>query len=412
MIFPSLIFAAVGIAALVHFGGIALLFWRSRDTGRSIPHGRPPITILRPACGIENYVEETLASAFALDYPDYEIVFCVAEQKDPVIPLIRRLMDDHPQVPTRLLVGDDRISINPKLNNLVKGWHAAGHEWVVMTDSNVLMPPDYLDRVLERWQPDTGLVCSPPVGTRPEGLGADLECAFLNTYQARWQLIADALGTAYAQGKTMFWRRDYLDEAGSIEALASEPAEDAASTKLIRAAGRKVRLVIRPFPQPLGRRVVREVWRRQMRWARLRRSSFPAVYAPEAVSGGFFPLVGAAALVAMEALPIGGFIGLLVAWYGAELLLARRYDWPVSPRILGLIVVRDLLLFPLWIVGWTGNTFVWRGNAMDIKTEVTPLRRLVERWSTSRVIRSAVALATGRRPMANMERGNGAPPGG
>ena len=148
-------------------------------------------------------------------------------------------------------------------------------------------------------------MCSPPVGTRPDGVGAELECAFLNTYQARWQLIADALGTAYAQGKTMFWRRDYLDEGGSIEALAAEPAEDAASTKLIRAAGRKVRLVVHPFPQPLGHRAIGDVWRRQMRWARLRRSSFPLVYAPEAVSGGFFPLLGAVALTAMGALPIG-----------------------------------------------------------------------------------------------------------
>ncbi len=412
MILLSLIFATVGVAALVHFGGIAILFARSRPPAKPAAHARPSITILRPACGIENHVEETLASALALDYPDYEIVFCVAAERDPVIPLIRRLMDAHPQVPTRLLVGDDRISINPKLNNLVKGWHAAAHDWIVMTDSNVLMPTDYLDRVLERWEPDTGLVCSPPVGTRPEGFGADLECAFLNTYQARWQLIADALGTAYAQGKTMFWRRQYLDEAGSIEALAAEPAEDAASTKLIRAAGRKVRLVIHPFPQPLGRRPVRDVWRRQIRWARLRRSSFPLVYAPEALSGAFFPLLGTAALVAMGALSIGWFIGLGVAWYGAELALARRYDWPVSPRILALMIVRDLLLFPLWIVGWTGNTFVWRGNAMDIKNEGTPLRRLVERWGASRMIRSAVAFATGRRPMPNMERGNGAPPGG
>jgi ceramide glucosyltransferase len=412
MILLTLIFAAVGIAALVHFGGIALLFWRSRGATGQKPYGRPPVTVLRPACGIENYVEETLASAFALDYQDYEIVSCVADERDPVIPLIRRLMNEHPHVRSRLLVGDDRISINPKLNNLVKGWHAAANDWIVMTDSNVLMPPDYLDRVLERWQPDTGLVCSPPVGIRPEGVGADLECAFLNTYQARWQLIADALGTAFAQGKTMFWRRDYLDEGGSIEALAAEPAEDAASTKLIRAAGRKVRLVIHPFPQPLGRRAVSDVWRRQMRWARLRRSSFPLVYAPEAVSGGFFPLLGAAVLVAMGALPIGWLVGLAIAWYAAEMALARRYDWPMSTRILALMILRDLLLFPLWVVGWTGNTFVWRGNAMDIKNEETPLRRLVERWSTSRVVRSAVALATGKRAVANLERGNGAPPGG
>ena len=87
--------------------------------------GRPPISILRPACGIENHIEETLTSAFDIDYHDYEIVFCVADRRDPVIPLIERLMDEHPKVASRLLIGDDRISINPKLNNLVKGWHAA-----------------------------------------------------------------------------------------------------------------------------------------------------------------------------------------------------------------------------------------------------------------------------------------------
>ena len=75
-------------------------------------------------------------------------------------------------------------------------------------------------------------------------------------------------------------------------------------------------------------------------------------------------------------------------------------------------IVRDALLVPLWIAGWTGNTFVWRGNAMDIKTEGAPLRPIVERWTTSRVLRSAVALATGKRTVANMERGNGAPPSG
>ena len=79
MILLIVIFAAVGVAALVHFGGIAMLIARSRGRPASAPHARPPITILRPACGIENHVEETLASAFALDYPDYEIVFCVAD---------------------------------------------------------------------------------------------------------------------------------------------------------------------------------------------------------------------------------------------------------------------------------------------------------------------------------------------
>ena len=45
-----------------------------------------------------------------------------------------------------------------------------------------------------------------------------------------------------------------IERAGGILALASEPAEDAATTKLVRAAGLHIRLVDAPFKQPLGHR--------------------------------------------------------------------------------------------------------------------------------------------------------------
>ena len=99
-----------------------------------------------------------------------------------------------------------------------------------MVDSNVYMPKDHLQRMLSAWREDTGLVWSPPVGAAPEGPWAELECAFLNTYQARWQCFADTLGFGFAQGKAMLWRHSMLEAAGGIAALGREPAEDAAAT--------------------------------------------------------------------------------------------------------------------------------------------------------------------------------------
>ena len=123
-----------------------------------------------------------------------------------------------------------------------------------MADSNVLMPRDYIERLLAAWRPDTGLVSSPPVGCRPDGFWAELECAFLNTYQVRWQYAAAAIGLGFAQGKSMLYRRSQIEAAGGIRLLATEPAEDAATTKLVRAAGLRIRLVDAPFEQPLGYR--------------------------------------------------------------------------------------------------------------------------------------------------------------
>jgi ceramide glucosyltransferase len=396
----DLILGCLIFAASAHFISIAVLLARPCVRRPSVPDTRPPVTILRPATGIENNIEETLASAFAIDYPEFEIVFCVQDTDDPVIPLVERLMAAHGHVPSRLLVGDDRISINPKLNNLVKGWRAARYDWIVMADSNVLIPPNYLDDLLARWTDEVGLVCSPPVGTRPDGVGAELECAFLNTYQARWQLTADAFGIGFAQGKTMLWRRDILDRAGGIAALASEPAEDAASTKVVKEAGYRVRLVRNPYPQPLGYRPLAEIWRRQLRWARLRRATFAPLYATELISGGFLPLTAAAILIALGPPTWPAFVALFAGWYGAELLLAVRMGWPVSPRIALLLLARDLSLPILWIAGWTGNTFVWRGNAMDMDSMLAtrPPRRLSARWGSARVARSFRSLAASMAP--------------
>ena len=232
-------------------------------------------------CGVEAFSKETLASIFALDYPDYEVVFCVADAADPIAPIARRAMAAHPEIPSRLLIGDDRVSANPKLNNVVKGWKAARRDWIVIADSNVLMPRDYIQRLMKRWRADTGIVCAPPLGARPQNFAAEIECAFLNTYQARWQYSAEALGFGFAQGKTMLWRRDVLEAGGGIEALGAEIAEDAASTKLVHRAGLRAHLASPPSQQPLGPRRLRDVWARQVRWARLRRATFPLYFAPE-----------------------------------------------------------------------------------------------------------------------------------
>jgi ceramide glucosyltransferase len=189
------------------------LRWKTRHRPSFAQH--PPVSLVRPLFGIDNYVAETLRSTFELDYPCYEILFCVARASDPILPLVKSLIAAHPNVSARLLIGDNRVSTNPKLNNVVKGWRAASHPWIVIADSNVLMPRDYIQRLFASWRADTGLVASPPIGDRPDRFWAEIECAFLNTYQARWQYIVDSFGRGFAQGKTMLWRREDLERAGS-----------------------------------------------------------------------------------------------------------------------------------------------------------------------------------------------------
>src|SRR6516225_11178535 len=318
---PIPILAAAIFCALfcaVQTASIAIAMTRLR---RRVPSHRgeyPPVSLVRPLCGIDNYAAETLRSTFELDYPRCEILFCVADKADPVLPLVEALIAAYPAVAARLLIGDDRVSANPKLNNVVKGWRAAAHDWIVIADSNVLMPPDYIQRLFASWRDDTGLVASPPIGSHPQGFWAEIECTFLNTYQARWQYIVDSFGKGFAQGKTMLWRRADLDQAGGIEALGKEVAEDAAATKIVRDAGRKVRLIDRPLAQPLGDRSAREIWNRQLRWARLRRASFLPYFLPEILSGGLLPMIVVGVLAKAFGLPLASCLASFgTLWYGS-----------------------------------------------------------------------------------------------
>ncbi len=352
------------LAALVllgtHLATVGLYLWRlhTPPVGRGII-GTPPITLLRPVCGVDAFDVETLESSFVQDYPDYEIIFCAPSATDAAMPLVRRLMAAHPERRAQLLVGQVARTGNPKLNNLWKGWQVATHDWVCMTDSNLLLPPDYLTTLVAAWGPDTGVVSAPPVGSRPDGIGGHLECAFLNSNQARWQFAAGSLGTAFAQGKTLFWNKPMVDGAGGLAILGRHLAEDVSATKLVRSLGLRVSLPPRPFAQPIGWRSLRQVWDRQLRWSRVRRDGFFWLFFGEFTNGA---AVGAV-LMALAGGPLA-VMAYLALWWGAEVVLMMRAGWPHGWRDVAVLPLRDALLPALWAATFLRRGFEWRGTAM------------------------------------------------
>ena len=349
----------------VHLASVGLVLLRQHLRRPPEPTlGTPFICLLRPVCGLDPFDAETLGSSFGMDYPDYEVIFCCAAADDPVIPLVQGLIASHPETRARLLIGDDQISGNPKLNNLAKGWDATRADWIVMTDSNVLLPRDYLRQLLAAWTPGTGMVSSPPAGIRPDGFWGALECAFLNGQQARWQLAADTIGLGFAQGKTLVTTRALVEAAGGLAALGRDLAEDVACTKMVRAAGLKVRLAHVPFAQPIGRRRLGAVWARQLRWSRVRWHGFPELFVFEPLSGPMLPLLALMTATIWGGLPSAAAVLFLALWYGAEALMLRAMGWPCGLRDLAASILRDLMLPVLWIATFTARGFVWRGTQM------------------------------------------------
>jgi ceramide glucosyltransferase len=331
----------------------------------------PPITVIRPLKGAEPFSYLTLKSTFDLAPAARLILFCVDHTDDAVVPLVERLIDDHPSVDARLVIGRDVVSANPKLNNIVKGWRETETDWVAVIDSNALLPSDMLGRLWAGVDERVGLVSSPPVGSAPLNFAAQVECAFLNGYQARWQSAADAFGNGFAQGKVLFLNRAVVERGGGIVSLGAEAAEDAAATKLVRAQGLNVRLVHRFVEQPIGTKTLKQVWDRQLRWAKLRRSSFPFYFAAEILSGGLMPTVLAyLAALSLNGPAMAAALVTYLLWYLTEDQLARAAGWP---RSILANMLRDLMLPIIWVGAWLSNDFTWQGHNMQAKKDVSSL---------------------------------------
>lgn len=354
----ALLIAFVLAMTLAHVGS-CLLVARRTKARRNLTERTEYVTLLRPVCGVDRFDPVTLESSFHLTWPRYEVIFCAARADDAAVPVVQALIARYPGIPARLLIGDEPMSGNPKLNNLAKGWRAAAGDRVVMADANLLLPPEYIERLMAVDSPDAGLVSSPPIGTEADGLWAEVEAAFLNGNQARLQLLADSLGFGFAQGKTLMWSRDFLEANGGLPALGRNLAEDVAATKLVRAAGRRVRLSHLPFAQPIGRRDLSPVLARQVRWSKVRRDGFGLLFLTEPLNGALLPVLAAT----LAAGPWGG-AGVAAVFYGAELILCRKMGWPVGALSLPAMMLRDAMIPVIWLATFKGRGIVWRGTSM------------------------------------------------
>lgn len=239
--------AIISLAVLgAHLAALLSLFLvlRRGRTARARDGGfRPHVAVLKPLKGLDEGIRENLESFFRLDYPDFELVFGVADADDPVCHEVRRLMARHPGVRARIIVGgqDDRLD-NPKVRTLVKLMSLVRSEFFVVSDSNVRVRPDYLDRMICRFEnPRVGIVTNFIAGVGERSVGSMLEHLHLNSYIATAQSFCKVVGGFTSViGKSMAIRASALRDAGGLEPLAGYLAEDYLLGRKMAAAGYRV----------------------------------------------------------------------------------------------------------------------------------------------------------------------------
>lgn len=304
-----------------------------------------------------------LESFFHLDYPQYEIVFSVSEENDPAISVIQELIRIYPEVDASLMVGETILGINPKINNLNRSYEIAKYDRILISDSNVRVGPDYLQRLAPHLTDDVGIATAVVMGTNAQSMGGELEATYLNTFYARWMHLSAVFGFPAVVGKTMFFKKNTLKRMGGLKTLSRYIAEDYMAGVAVQRLGLKVSIVNDPIPQFIGKYSLGAFWARHVRWGRIRKSMAPLAFGIEPIFGALVSgVLGGVALWQITGIsPVIFFVLHLMIWGMCDtILMIKLRQW--TPKSILSWCLRECLALPLWIHTLVGNTVEWRGR--------------------------------------------------
>lgn len=335
----------------------------------AIANFAPPVSLLKPVRGRDPAFYDAIRSHAEQWYPDFEILFGVAEEDDPAREDIERLQREYPRVPIRI-INTANDAPNRKAGSLAHLAREASHEFLLVNDGDIKVDTDYLARVMSLMQPEeTGLVTCLYRG-RGASLPAEAEALGIAVEFAPSVLVARLLSSSgFALGATMAFRKRELEAIGGFEAIRDFLADDYQIGARISALGKRVTLADTVVETNLGAGSWRDVWKHQVRWSRTLRVSRPGGYFGYGVTQTtFWCLV--AALTGHPGVAAAGLIARLAAAFFA----LRAID-PRRAVAFVAVPLRDLFGFAVWCAGLAGTEVEWRGARFRLSPDgrIAPL---------------------------------------
>jgi ceramide glucosyltransferase len=363
----------VGAAGLVTSTGYLVLvilaaarFHHGRTIAVREEKAYPPVTLLKPLCGLEPGLEAHLISFFEQQYPSFEIIFGARHAEDPGLKLAQRIGERYPSVPTKVVITSEPWRPNAKVCSLVKMYAWAAHNYLIISDSDVKVEPNYIAEVVQPLlDPKNGMVTCLYRGLPTGGLWSKLEALGMSVEMTSGAMVANLLeGMKFALGPTMAIRRDALDAVGGFEPLAEYCADDYVLGRNVAESGRQVVMSNHIIDHVVINRSFLCSMRHQVRWMKSTRFSRHAGHAGTVLTFAMpFGVLGLLAAGALHQWALGA--GLLALSYLNRVVMAMVSGWGVvrDPRALRsawLYPLRDLMGFAFWCASYSGARILWR----------------------------------------------------
>ena len=348
----------------------SVYFWKNRQPLAGRPEFRPPVSILKPIRGLDREAYENFASFCVLNYPQYEILFCVNSMSDPAVSVVEDLQRDFPERSIRLLIGAPEIGASGKVNKLCRLVKEASYDHLVISDSDVRVEANYLQDVVAPFaDPKVGAVTVLFRSLTAGSTGAMLDAVGSAVEFAASALLAQRLeGIRFTLGATMATTKKRLTEIGGFEALANHYVDDYELGRRIARLGYKVEIARTPVCMIYPRETPLQFLRHELRWSIGLRNVRPRGHAAIGLTLGLpwtilavlaAPSTAVALLYVLAYLVLRFAVYLTIGVWGLKDSVVRRTWW--------LVPVRDAASFAVWVVSFFSKRISWRGLEFRVK---------------------------------------------
>jgi ceramide glucosyltransferase len=359
--------SVLALAGIAYAIAAAFLVGRYAAAPLAMGHAFSPMTVLKPLHGLEPQLLANLETLLAQDYrAPLQIVFGMRDADDPAVAVVEALRKRHPAADIAVVIDPARHGSNNKVSNLINMAARIAHPLVVISDSDVALPPGALNRLAEAVDdPAVGLASCFHIGRGDAGLWSVLGAMDIAYRFMPSVAVACATGLGQpALGPTMALRREVLERIGGFARFADVLADDYEMGRAVRALG--LRSVVPPLAiiHCCAEETPGELIRHELRWTRTIYSIDRAGFIGSGVTH-CLPL----ALVGAMMTSMGGFaLALAGAALAARLVLAVQVDRAAgqSSGPKWLLPLRDILSFCIYLTTFFGNRVEWRGARFKV----------------------------------------------
>ncbi|WP_016871896.1 glycosyltransferase [Fischerella thermalis] len=338
------------------------------STQQQIPGNQDvPVSIMVSVSGLDEGAWENWSSLCKQNYPNYEVLFGVTDPKDSAVPLLKRLVATFPEQ-VRLFIGLEPRGVNYKDSNLSYLLEQSQHEVIIFADGDIRVNPDYIRTLVSPLLNGTAdVVTSAYIGYNPQYLAAAVASFGRCVDFIPSLLIARRLddGLRLTIGVTIATRKTTLADFGGLHL--NRIGSDYNFGKRAAQAGYKVELSPHILEWDTGRENLKQVFTRELRWARTIRYNRGAQYYTMVFCYG--------TVYCIPLLLLSGFAGWAVAMclttiiirYMQVLVSIFSMNCPKLLRWLWIIPLRDSLSFIVWVMGAFGQRIYWRGRYLRVE---------------------------------------------